>query len=381
MDKNVADVSVKINGASSINTDSGAALETRGGKGILSVVVDLRLDSPDMFSVEYDMMALEKLNLIDAFKPGDEVEIAIGLDTQSTLCVGEISYIEPTFDVQVGYRTTISGYHKLHRLTRGHRSKTWGDGLEPNQAPTDAASDIINNSKAQKGDTSDGLSASDVGSAAVKHDYIPQLNSSDFEFLRATGSDLEYKADSDKQSDVAFKQPDVGAEPVVTLVRDRNSSDGKGVFILSASFRLSTVSQYAKVEVRSWDFKAKKAIVGTAETSTYSFDGTTGFAATGKALYGSSSSGRTYTVVDQPVNTLEEAKSIAQALFDQFSMDFLSGEATIQGNPDVAPGKVVAFEGFGETYSGKYLITSATHTYRAEEGYRTALAFTRNTHK
>ena len=381
MDKNVADVSVKINGASSIDTDRGESLETRGGKGILSVSVDLRLDSPDMFSVEYDMMALEKLNLIDAFKPGDEVEIAIGLDTQSTLCVGEIAYIEPNFDVQLGYRTTISGYHKLHRLTRGHRSKTWGDGPEANQPPTQAAQDIINNSKAQKGGTSDGLSASDVGSASVKHDYIPQLNASDFEFLRATGSDLEYKADSDKQADVAFKQPDVGSEPIVTLVRDRDgSSDGKGVFILSANFRLSTVNQYAKVEVRSWDFKTKKNIVGKAESSTYAFAGTPGFQATGKALYGSGSSGRTYVVVDQPVNSLEEANTIAQALFDQFSMDFISGEATIQGNPDVAPGKVVAFDGFGKQYSGKYLITSATHTYRPEEGYRTALAFTRNAH-
>jgi hypothetical protein len=73
-----------------------------------------------------------------------------------------------------------------------------------------------------------------------------------------------------------------------------------------------------------------------------------------------------------------EAQALAQSLFDQFSMDFLTGEVTMDGNPKAVPGKTIQFDGFGKAFSGKYLITAATHTYRTEEGYRTTIAFARN---
>ena len=161
------ELTVKIDGSTSIQTDAGDSLETRGGRGLLSVTVDLRLDSPDMFAVEYDMMKYEKLNLVDAFKPGAEIQIGMGLEAHELLCVGEISYIEPSFDPNVGYRTTISGYHKLHRLTRGQRSRTWGEGLDAETASTDAVRQVIGDSAAQKGSGSDSLSADSIGDGAA----------------------------------------------------------------------------------------------------------------------------------------------------------------------------------------------------------------------
>lgn len=378
--KYVPELTIKIDDSTSIETDASGSLETRGGNGILAVTVDLRLDSPDMFSVQYDMMALEKLNLIDSFKPGAKVEIGLGLAESGVLCIGEIAYIEPSFDVDTGYRTTVSGYHKLHRLTRGTRSRTWGDGLEPETAPTDAVRQVISDSKAQKGGSSDAMSADEIGAAEVKHHYIPQLNASDFEVLQALGAELEYKADSDEYAKVKFKQPDPGQSPVITVARERAGEGGDGSLLLNAAFRLSTVQQYTRVEVRSWDPWTKKNIVGVAEASKYEFDGTKGWTATNKALYGSGGTGRTYVITDQPVNTQEEADAMAQSVFDQYSMDFVTGEVTIQGDPKAVPGSTVEFTGFGTTFSGVYLITSATHTYSAEDGYRTTIGFARNTH-
>lgn len=378
--KYAPELTIKIADSTSIATDAGKSLETRGGNGILSVTVDLRLDSPDMFSVEYDMMALEKLNLIDSFKPGAKVEIGLGLAEQGVICVGEIAYIEPSFDVEAGYRTTISGYHKLHRLTRGQRSRTWGDGLEAQVAPTDTVRQVIGESKAQKGGSSDAMSADEIGAGKVKHHYIPQLNVSDFELLQALGAELEYKADPDEFAKVKFKQPDPGQQPAITVARERAGEGGDSQLLLNAAFRLSTVQQYTRVEVRSWDHLTKKNIVGVAESSKYTFDGTPGWTATNKALYNSGSAGRTYVVTDQPVNTQQEADILAQALFDQFSMDFVTGEVTIQGDPKAIPGATIEFTGFGKVFSGKYLITSATHAYRPEDGYRTTIGFSRNAH-
>jgi uncharacterized protein len=379
MDSQVPSLVVKIDGKDEMATDSGGSIAARTAEGVLSAMVDLRLDSPDMFTVEYDMMALEKLDLVDAFKPGAPVEISFGFDAQEVLCVGEIAYIEPSFDVDVGYRTTISGYHKLHRLTRGQRSKTWGEGIEDSESSPNTAQQVLADSKANVGGGEDGLSADEMGQADVKHRYIPQLNASDFEFLTALGAELEYKADSESADKVKFIQPDPSSAPVVTLQRERGEGENAAL-ILNASFRLSTVQQYAKVEVRSWDPWQKKNIVGVCESSNYSFGGTDGKSETGTALYGSAGAGRKYVVVDQPVNTKEEADALAQAIFDQYSMDFVTGEVAIEGNTKVVPGVTVEFEGFGTVFSGTYLVTSATHSYRPEEGYRTMISFARNAH-
>lgn len=379
-DRHAPQLVIKIDGESTLQGDHGESLDMRLGENILGATVDLRLDNPDMFSVEFNMKKFEKMALLDAFKAGGEVSIAMGLNEAAVeLCVGEIAYIEPSFDADTGFRTTISGYHKLHRLTRGQRSKTWGDGLQPTQAPTTAVKQVINDSKAQQGGTSDSLSAGKLSATTVKHDYIPQLNVSDFEFLRAIGASLEFKADPTGQKGVEFVKPEANASPVLKLSWERpQQQDKTGGLVLSANLRLSTVQQYAAVEVRSWDFKTKKNIVATVTSSTYNFKGEAGKDAAGKALYGNAGSGRKYVVVDQPVNSKDEATALAQALFDQFSMDFMTGELTVQGSPKLLPGKTVELVGFGKACTGVYLITSATHVFRPSEGYRTTIAVSRN---
>ena len=400
MDANVSTINVKVGGSTALSTDTRESLETRAGNGIVSVSVDLRLDQPDLFSVEYDMMKLERIQLLDTFSPGMEVEISMGLEKQEVLCVGEISYIEPSFDVERGFHTTISGYHKLHRLTRGQRSRTWGEGLDPETLATTPAKEVINSAKSQVGAQSDALSTGNVGSSQLKHKYVPQLNMSDFEFLQALGASLEWKAAAENKGTVGFRQPDPTSTPVLTVSFDRSGqagsdankpSGGQGaggqaqgaqentVSYLHLDFRLSTVQQYAAVEVRSWDPDRKQRIVAKKTSSTYQFEANTpGHADTGKGLYGVASAGRKYIVVDQPVDSQAEADALAQSLFDQFAMDFLTGELVVEGNPVLVPGKTIAFSGFGKAYSGKYLITAATHSYRPDEGYRTTVAFARN---
>lgn len=380
----VATLQLKYNGAETLAGDPGTtAVNLRAAQGVVSVSVDMRMDSPDMFSIEFDMKDLEKDRLLDTFELGAEITVSMQMAEAcaTPLCIGEISYIEPCFDAEAGHRTTISGYHKLHRLTRGQRSKTWGDGLEASQVPTTAVKDVINNSKAHEGAKTDGMAAGQLAPTDVKLKYIPQLNMSDFEFLRAIGANLEFKADPDGAKDVKFTKADPASAPVKVLAKEALRTGGAkatGDFILTATFRMSTVQQYAAVEVRGWDPETKKNIVSKVTSSTYAFDGSKGHEETGKGLYKSGATGRKYIVVDQPIGSAQEAKALAQALFDQFSMDFLTGEAVVTGDPKLRPGETVQFDGFGKAYSGKYLITSATHTFRPEEGYRTAIAFARN---
>ena len=149
---------------------------------------------------------------------------------------------------------------------------------------------------------------------------------------------------------------------------------------MSADFRLSTVRQVARVEVRGWDGILKKPLLGKAETVSMVIGGSEGFKQAGKAHYGSPSSGRVLSIVDVPVASAGEAKEIAQSIMDKLSMDWMTADVVIEGRPDLHAGVVVELAEFGTRYSGECLVEGCQHVYIAGSGqsYRTYLKLARN---
>jgi phage protein D len=378
-DKMTPQINIKIAGSTSIQGDAGA-IETRGGTQILSVTVDMRLDTPDMFVVEYDMMDQEKIAALDTFQEGQEVEVQLGFESPVTVMKGEIAYIEPHFDSVSGNRCSIVGYDKSHRLTRGMKPGTWGDGLKPQVGSSGVTSDVVSKSGAHIGGASDGLATDKVKPKNdPKMSYIPKLNTNDYQFLKALGQDTASATNADAGK-LSFRAPDPSGSAKITLTRDRLEEGGaKSIPAQTVKFKLSSAKQYSQVEVRGWDPNTKKNIVGVAKSSTFNFDASEkGWTSTNKGFYNSGSSGRTYVVVDQPVETKEQAEKLAQSIFDQLSMDYLTGEATFDGQPELKAGDVIELKGYGKRYSGKYVLTSVTHTFRPDEGYKCSVAFARN---
>ncbi|MGM0576310.1 MAG: phage late control D family protein [Myxococcota bacterium] len=377
--EHVLTVEVKIDGSSRVSGDSGD-VDLKDGSYVSRIQVDQRLDSPDFFSVSFQMMSHADFILLDCFKPGAEVEIILGYDAPATVFKGEISYVEPSFSTDE-HLITISGYDKVHRLTRGTSSRTWGDGHETSVKVGDVASQVIGDSKARKGDTSDSLSGS-TDSGQSQLEYVPQVEVNDYQFMRSlgtiTGIDLDSES-SDNAAKLAFKKVDLSGSPKVVVCRERKDPTDARLG-LTADFVLSTVQQVAKVEVRGWNPKEKKPILGKAEAPSSTLDGTPGHKQAGKAHYGSAGSGRVLTVVDVPVASDAEAEEIATSIFDQLSMDFMTGDLVVEGVPDVTAGDVVELKQYGNRYSGKYLVDSAQHVVMAgtAEPYRTRLHLVRN---
>jgi len=383
MDERTPQINVKIKGSTEIQGDAGS-IDTRGGVQILSVMIDLRMDTPDMFVVEYDMMDLEKIALLDKVEEGAEVEIQMGFEQPTTVMMGEVSYIEPAFDSVTGNRISIVGYDKSHRLTRGQTSRTWppdgGKGNGANVTTSVIANKVINDAAANVGGKkSHGLTPGKVQASPTKYRYVAQYNVNDYQFLKQIGAEASQRQGTSAQTagEVSFAKPTPAGNAVATLCRERLEGTNP-TLVENVRIRLSTAKQYASVEVRSWDPDKKEIIVGKAQKPTLSFGGSAGHEATGKAFYNSASSGRKYVVLDQPVTSKDEADAVAQSVFDQLAMDFLTGEATFNGVPEVRPGAMVELKGYGTRYSGKYLVTAATHTFRPDEGYKTTIAFARN---
>lgn len=356
--------------------------ETSEGAYIMRVQVDQRLDSPDYFSVQLQMASHTDFTVLDKLKPGMEVEIKLGYSTKETLFKGEVSYLEPHFSADDHY-IVVSGYDLSHRLTRGTSSRTWGDGHKEEIQVGGVAGDVISQSKARKGDSSDGLSGgTDQGDA--KHVYIAQYRQNDYEFLRGLGLGTAITIDSQSAEDskkLDFKAVDTSGNAVVTICRENLDPIGDTTRIsLVADFQLSTVQQVALVEVRGWDPKEKKPLLGKAEAIESAIDGTAGNEHAGKAHYGSGGSGRVLTIVDCPVASQDEADEVAKSIFESLTMQFCSCNVSFQGIPSIKAGDVVEMKQFGTYYDGKYLIEAAQHLLiaGAKEPYITRLKVVRN---
>lgn len=372
-------ITIKVDGKTDFATSSGKeTMTTANGLHITRIHVDKRLDSPDMFTVDYHLLVGMELTFLDTFKEGNPVEIHIGYEKEELIFKGEISYVEPHYGKDGNGTVTISGYDRSHRLTRGTRSKTWDDKKQDAFDYKTIVDDVISKSGGHKG-TGHQLSAGELGDTPPKFRHVPQLNINNYQFVKSLGIDLGLKAntkvDQDKQLSMRKIEP---GDAVMTVVRDKPEGTDPHV-AQDMRFRMSTVKQVSRVEVRGWDPKQKKNIVGVAESPTLNFGGTQGHTATSKALFGSGDDGSKVVVVDHPVYSKDEASKVAQAIFDSLAMEFVTGEAEVEGAPKLVPGDTIEVKQFGKRFGGKYLVTSVQHLFIPEVmPYVTRFEFARN---
>jgi hypothetical protein len=114
------------------------------------------------------------------------------------------------------------------------------------------------------------------------------------------------------------------------------------------------------VEVRGWDYAEKQAIVSTAENTRNVFTETDH--GNGKQVSTKFQTSPKLVVVDQPVFARKEADTIAQALYDEVGGDYITADATAEGNPKIRPSCIVKLSEMGR-YSGKYYVTETRHLF------------------
>lgn len=372
-------VQVKIDGQPKLPGDAGSKNNEQGQR-VQRVHVDQRLDSPDFFSVQIQMSESHDITVLDKIKPGAPVEILMGYGAGGAIFKGEISYIEPHFQGADRY-VTISGYDLSHRLTRGTGSRTFGDGHKQTENPGSILGTVVSESKALKGDSSDKLSAS-TDTADSKLEYIAQYNMNDYQFIQQVVGSFGFGWDAKSHAgkgQISLKAPETSSGPVLKICRDKFKAEAE-VQAMSADFRLSTVRQVGKVEVRGWDSVKKEAILGKSEKLSSPLGGAPGIEQAGKAHYGSGSSGRLLSIVDVPVGSKGEADEIAQSIMDKLSMDWMTADVVIDGRPEIHAGVIVELADFGKRYSGKYLVESCQHVFVAASAspYRSFLKLARN---
>ncbi|MBN1177975.1 MAG: VgrG-related protein [Anaerolineae bacterium] len=339
---------------------------------LVEVVVDTNLYLPAMFSItvqDHLDPATGKLQYTDSdtFKAGSEVKIEVETDSipeeamaiKATLIIGEITAVEPVFRGDGMPYLTVQGYDRSHHLTRGKKTRTYGDANPQGQGIKE---DQIINTIVQETAAITGKSIDTSGFSAVKYPYVIQYNQTDLEFLWTRARRLGYQVYVEDKM-LYFQKADAhrGA------ASDKPAALRWPLTLESFTPRLTVMRQVDKAVVKGWDPATKQPIEGTSSTDSSKTIPAIGLGKKGSALAKEALGGTAdETTVDRPVLTVDEAKAMAAARFAEAEGQFIRADgACRQGDPRLIAGRQVTIEGVGERFGGDYYVTEARHTWSA----------------
>jgi len=138
---------------------------------------------------------------------------------------------------------------------------------------------------------------------------------------------------------------------------------------------LTIARQVAAVTVRGWDPQTKSAFVGHADGS--AIPGKPGKGTNGPALVKDRLQDKTDVVVDRPVQSQQEADTLAKSILRARAYNFFTGTGQCIGQPAMRPGDNLLIAGLGQRYSGEYYITKTSHSF-GSSGYLTEFTVRRD---
>lgn len=240
----------------------------------------------------------------------------------------------------------VNGFDGLSKLMHGRKRRAW-----ENIKDSDIASEIANEC---------GLKP-DVEDSGIVQPYVVQNNENNLNFLFERARRIGYEVKVVERS-LVFKKPRVKPS-VATFRTDGVDVEEKGGFLLQRmDFNSSMMNVPSKVVVRSYDPATAEPIIAEADTSSYDKMG-------GKKHAGEiNPDGPVLQISDQPVRSQEEAKQLAQSIFDQRAGEFMTGTGRCIGNNAIQAGNKVTMADVGQDVAGDYYVTSAKHIMKLGRG-------------
>lgn len=295
----------------------------------------------------------------DVFKP---ISIKMGYaDRLVTLFVGEIMMLQPAFPSSGMPTFSVTGTDLLQRL---RRSKASGDTRRafPGLPDWQIAKLIAERHQLAFSRRSN-MTGTSTGETVMQRDmddlqfvlYLAKRN--DYEcamILSEQGTpELYFGTSTDKRD----------GTPVTSIGLTYGES------LISFTPRLRVASQVARVTVRGWDARTKQKFEYTATAKDLPPTGGTG--TTGPELVEKQVGAKEERIVDRPVQSQAEARTLAIQLLTEIANQFLGGSGEAIGSPDIVPGVNLALSGLGQRYDGDYYVTRTDHVFGAS-GYTTS---------
>lgn len=317
---------------------------------LLDCTVENSLHLPDVCTIRIHDSQFHWLDA-QTFREGKKIQVegGEGKDPLKPLFHGEITAIELDLAAHGVPTLVVRCFDRSHRLHRGRFSRSFVQ-------MTDA--DIV-----QKVGSDAGFNVQ-ADSTSQVHDWVFQNNQTNWEFLLERAAHNGFRLFVTGEKDLHFKK-----------VVDQGEGEVKlewGDDLRSFRPRVTASQQVDEVVVRGWDPKKKQSIVGKAKraTGTPQLGESTDGGQVAQKVYGAAK----MVVVDRPVHSQSEAEAIARSLCDEIGGTFVEAEGLCYGQPTLRPGMMVKIDNIGKRFSGKYYVTSTTHSYTPSEGYATVFA-------
>jgi len=310
---------------------------------ITSVTFEDTRNGSDRFSFTVNDPKLEWLDS-KLFEPGKTVEIKMGyLDTLTTMIIGEIISVKPSFPSNSSPEMEISGYDLSYQFTRLQERNIWQSKRDSEIVQEKVGSDQIKHK----------LNAHITGTDVVRPEIV-QDGETDYAFIRKL-ADRNFYEFFVQKTDLHFRPPKKTEDPMTLEYRKS---------LMSFSPELNIANQVSEVSVRGWDPNSKQEIVGKAG-GTISQNGKTGGGIM-KELYGKVEQ----EVTDCPVYSQSEADALARSTFKKLSVGAVRGSAESIGMPEIRAGDTILLKGLGKKFSQEYFVESTTHSI-SSSGYTT----------
>ncbi|OPX86528.1 MAG: Phage late control gene D protein (GPD) [Pelotomaculum sp. PtaB.Bin104] len=327
------------------------------GVEIGNISVDNTLEGADSFSFmvnnSYDAVRRELKWMDQLFAPGSGVEIKMGYtDKFESMLTGLITSVRVTYPAGGLPFLEVSGFDLSHRMMKGRQSTPW---------PPDVKDSDIAKKIASKYSLS-----SVVEDTRVKHPEVNQDQESDFDFLTRLAQRNHFEFFVFGRT-LYFRAPANDEAPVINLEW--------GKTLVSFSPEINLGEQVSEVEVRGWDARAKKEIVGRAKTGDEQGRDSSG--RTGSEMVNSVYSQTVTERLRLPVDSREEADNRARAILNRCADGLVRGNGESIGIPELLHGKNIKLDNLGKKFSKTYYVERTNHSI-GSSGYRTTFSVKEN---
>ena len=346
---------------------------------VISVSYSDNLDRLDSFQVtlnNWDAHTRDfKYTDTDLFDPGAEVELFMGYRDRGGLTLmlkGQIVSLSPDFPSGGQPTLQVRALNQLFKLHFKQETQHFEDKTDSQIAQLVLDRIMQDQNQQRSGAGNPGLNLELVtrpGNASIEqpHSYIVISNEYPIIFLmeraRHNGYDIfidEVEENGRTVSKLHFHPPDKGVPASYELVW--------GQSLINFKPTLTTRGQVASVTVRGWNPRKKQEIVGKATWDDLDIQGLPGvedMQRVDSALVGSEE-----IVADEPIDNEQEANQKAKDHLLRMAKDLVTATGSTVGLPELRAGRPVFIRGLGERFSGRYVVTSSTHSI-GDSGYTT----------
>jgi phage protein D len=293
----------------------------------------------------------------DDFLPGVELELSMGYlgrDPLRRMISGSITSMRPSFPASGQPTIAISGQNLLRTLQGEKRAAVY-------QRMTDSqiAREIGRRLQVTVRTSPEAVAREE------RYDYVAQKpDRPTILFLldraRKIGYDLYVDEDARGERFLYF-----GPSLSVRVLPYRLTY---GRSLIDFTPDLDTGDQVDEVHVEGWDSRSKQPIRATVRRRELRVQGVGERG--GQGDIDRSFTGVREVITNCPVESEQEARTLATEVGERNAKEMLKGSGSTVGLPDLRAGSAVVIDGLGTRFSGRWFVTSTTHTI-GDGGYTT----------